>query len=740
MGGRKDAAAAEIEPQKSMFIFGLGFVGTRLANALVEEGWRVAGSMRHEDDAQQEDFSEFQFNKLDERVQVYQIPLDPNSASEEVVLKMLDGFECMLFTAPVNRKSGQDPFLEDSCIRPALIELAEQGKVDWAGYLSTTSVYGNQDGAWVDENTPLMPSLRRGEMRLKVEQSFLFETGLPMHIFRLPGIYGPGRGPISRIRLGQARCIVKEGQVFSRIHVDDIVGVLKMSLAKPNPGRAYNVTDDEPTMNHEVTEYACELMGVPKPPREDYLQVKASMSKMSLSFFSECKRVSNKRIKEELGYELLHPTYREGLRAQLAEELASGWTILDTASVDANSESGTVSERPSTQLQQKSEPMTTSSTCSSVEDDKAQPGSGGQLSLKSPRIVKRVNQRPERPGVLRSILRWVLTHILQPIQSRLYYHTSIWANIVLKCFSCFRQGPASSKDDHQTTCFLFDNGSLSSAPFYQLVGHAARLEEALVKKHASEATVGTADVCKVVAVSARFSDRVKIPELGDAHGSTIASTLEQWGPEDSRQVIGLPFFLGPSATVTDFVPKFFKERQNRFRLAKPLVSRDGKIAQILVDMILSVAEEKKLDAPYSVVLVDHGSPSRIVNRVRRALAAQLRRKLGSAVRCVVDCSMERRPGPAYDFNEPLLENVFNLGGLESGDVIVAMAFLAPGRHAGEGGDIAEILEDVTKAKTGLRISQTKLIGDPEVNASKINELLVDRLGEVQAMRSMNPFF
>lgn len=187
----------------------------------------------------------------------------------------------------------------------------------WVGYLSTTGVYGDHGGGWVDEGTPLAPSTERGRARVAAEAAWR-ETGLPLHIFRLAGIYGPGRGPFSKVRKGTARRIIKEGQVFSRTHVEDIAQVLEASIHHPNPGAAYNVCDDDPARPQDVIAYAAELLGLPVPPAIPYQE--AEMTPMARSFYAESKRVRNDRIKDELGVVLKYPSYREGLQALLDAE------------------------------------------------------------------------------------------------------------------------------------------------------------------------------------------------------------------------------------------------------------------------------------------------------------------------------------------------------------------------------------------------------------------------------------
>lgn len=195
--------------------------------------------------------------------------------------------------------------------------LAAAPHLVWVGYLSTTGVYGDHGGGWVDEDTPLAPATRRGEMRVLAERQWQ-SLGLPLHIFRLAGIYGPGRGPFAKVRAGSARRIVKPGQVFSRTHVADIAQVLAASIARPDPGAIYNVCDDDPAPPQDVIAHAARLLGLPVPPTIPFDQ--ADLSPMAASFYAESKRVRNDRIKSDLGVRLHYPTYREGLAALLTDE------------------------------------------------------------------------------------------------------------------------------------------------------------------------------------------------------------------------------------------------------------------------------------------------------------------------------------------------------------------------------------------------------------------------------------
>lgn len=203
----------------------------------------------------------------------------------------------------------------DPVLRRFAREIETSKTITWIGYLSTIGVYGDAQGGWVDETTPPSPSHQRTHMRVKVEQEWLSlgaRAKKAVHIFRLAGIYGPGRNPILNL-VQRAQRIVKPGQVFNRIHVDDIAQTLLASLAKPRAGAVYNVTDHEPAPPQDVLTYAAELMGVDPPPEVPF--EKAVMSEMARSFYADNKRVSNKLICEELGVKFFYPTYREGVRA-----------------------------------------------------------------------------------------------------------------------------------------------------------------------------------------------------------------------------------------------------------------------------------------------------------------------------------------------------------------------------------------------------------------------------------------
>ena len=195
--------------------------------------------------------------------------------------------------------------------------ISRSTNLSWFGYLSTTSVYGNHDGKWVDENIPVNPSSNRGLLRVEAENNWSNINDLPLHIFRLAGIYGPNRSPLDKVRAGKAQLISKPGQFFSRIHVEDIARVLKASIEMPNHGAVYNVCDDMPAAPDEVLDYAAKLINYPDLPRVDF--EKAELSPMAKSFYSDNKRVKNDRIKSELKITLKYPNFETGLNALAAE-------------------------------------------------------------------------------------------------------------------------------------------------------------------------------------------------------------------------------------------------------------------------------------------------------------------------------------------------------------------------------------------------------------------------------------
>ena len=286
-----------------LFIYGLGFSGQALARQMQAKGWAVSATARTQDKA----------------AALTGLNLTPvNPADPDAMTAAMGRAKAILITAP----PGPDgcPALQQ--IVPALARSA--AFPDWIGYVSTTGVYGDQGGGWVFENSPLRASSPEGARRVGAERDWLQVgqgMGLSVMVFRLPGIYGPGRSAFDRLRTGDARRVIKPGQVFSRIHVEDIASGLAASIAKPRAGGIYNLCDDEPAPPQDVIAYATSLAGLPLPQEVGI----ETLSPMAKRFYAENKRVSNALAKQELGWKPAYPTYRQGLDAiwnQTAKPLA----------------------------------------------------------------------------------------------------------------------------------------------------------------------------------------------------------------------------------------------------------------------------------------------------------------------------------------------------------------------------------------------------------------------------------
>lgn len=282
--------------EKHLFAFGFGSTAAVLAARLVNKGWRISGTCRTPEKAEA---------RRSQGVDAHLF-----AAEEQLNPAALEGVTHILLSIPPDDDG-------DPVLRAMTEEIVRQREsVEWIGYLSTTGVYGDRAGGLVDETMEMAPTSERGRRRQAAERAWFSlgrEMGVPVQTFRLAGIYGPGRNQIVSLRKGKARRIVKPGHVFSRIHVEDIASVLEASIANPNAGAAYNVCDDEAAPPQDVVTFAAELIGMTPPPEVAFED--AELTPMAKSFYAESKRVSNKRIKEELGVKLRFPTYREGLRA-----------------------------------------------------------------------------------------------------------------------------------------------------------------------------------------------------------------------------------------------------------------------------------------------------------------------------------------------------------------------------------------------------------------------------------------
>ena len=276
----------------NLFCFGLGYCADYLSAKLIKQGWQVSATCRTSEKA-----------AVLEALGIRPVLL----SGKKVTVTDLGKADHILISAPPEQ-DGSDPVLNFA--EAALAALQDQ--IKWVGYLSTTGVYGDHQGAWIDEETPPGLLSERGQRRVVADAQWA-ATGLPMHYFRLAGIYGPGRNSLRALQNGTARRVVKQGQVFSRIHLVDITRILEASMANPNAGRAYSVCDDTPAPPQDVVTYAAELMGVSPPALQDFAT--AELSPMARSFYGENKRIRNNRIKEELGVSLEYPDYRAGLSA-----------------------------------------------------------------------------------------------------------------------------------------------------------------------------------------------------------------------------------------------------------------------------------------------------------------------------------------------------------------------------------------------------------------------------------------
>jgi nucleoside-diphosphate-sugar epimerase len=294
---------------RRLFVFGVGYAGLQIARLALREGWSVAGTATTEGKVTQlkaEGIAAELFTPPDFQ------PSVPFAAATHI-----------LSTIPPD-PSG-DPAVQQciGCFRN------KKPRAAWIGYLSTTGVYGDTGGAWVDETAAPRPGPARSRYRLAAErgwQALGREYAVPVHLFRLPAIYGPGRSALDQIVAGTARPVDKPGQVFCRIHVEDLAHAVLASMSRPAlpPGAVYNVSDDEPAPQTDVIAFAARLLGRPVPPSVPYDEAAPAMSDMARSFYTENRRVRNDRLKTELGVALRYPTYREGLEAIQAGDRRPG--------------------------------------------------------------------------------------------------------------------------------------------------------------------------------------------------------------------------------------------------------------------------------------------------------------------------------------------------------------------------------------------------------------------------------
>ncbi|MDZ7684349.1 MAG: SDR family oxidoreductase [Gammaproteobacteria bacterium] len=286
---------------RHLFCFGCGYSAIRLAHHVLAAGGRVSGTSRSVEGAARLERLGITAHRFDGSSSL------PATAFAEVT--------DMLTSIPPG--AGGD----DGVLAHHGKLLAHLDTLQWSAVLSTTGVYGDVGGAWIDENAPLQPGTERAARRVSCERRWLDwsrANNKPVQVFRLPGIYGPGRSPFVRLRAGTAQRLIKPGQVFNRIHVDDIARALMLAMRNPEVGPVFHLADGEPAAADVVLEYAAALLGLSSPPA---VQVEeAEISPMARQFYSECKRLSTARAQSLLGFTPLFPSYREGLAAVLAEE------------------------------------------------------------------------------------------------------------------------------------------------------------------------------------------------------------------------------------------------------------------------------------------------------------------------------------------------------------------------------------------------------------------------------------
>ncbi len=277
----------------SLLIFGLGYSGRAIARAALAAGWQVSATVRGE------------------ATPAPGVKLVPFTKAAPAIAAATH----ILSTAAPDETG--DPVL--ARYRAAFIAAPH---LAWLGYLSTTGIYGDAGGAWVDEETKPNPGSARTHRRVAAEHGWA-ALGKPLAIFRLAGIYGPGRSMLDDLRAGQGRHVVKPGHLFGRIHRDDIAAAILAAL-RQNATGIFNLSDDEPAAPASVVEEAARLLGIKPPPPVPYEQAAKTMSPMALSFWAENRKVSAEKTKSRLGLSWRYPTYREGLAAILAEERANG--------------------------------------------------------------------------------------------------------------------------------------------------------------------------------------------------------------------------------------------------------------------------------------------------------------------------------------------------------------------------------------------------------------------------------
>ena len=278
---------------KTLLIFGCGYSARFVAQNLISKGWTVFGTTRSKEN----------FNKL-LKLKIKPVLWDDITNINNILIE-----GCSLLTS-IAPKSSRDVGLD----RLSQFLAYGKPKINWLGYMSSTSVYGDRSGGWVDEESTLDANTSQGKARVEAErkwQKFADEIDAPLFIFRIAGIYGPGRSIFDKLTAGTAKKVIKTGQYFNRIHVEDIGGAISLSMLKTQLAGVFNLSDDLPAEGGDVIDEAAKIMKIPSPPPIGFSE--ADLTDMAKNFYSESKRVSNKKLTQILDYSLKHPTYFSGL-------------------------------------------------------------------------------------------------------------------------------------------------------------------------------------------------------------------------------------------------------------------------------------------------------------------------------------------------------------------------------------------------------------------------------------------
>jgi len=542
-----------------MVIFGLGCTGTVALRLFAAAGWAVHGTVRTEADRERV------LADLGGAVAgVHVFDGDGTDALPESLRAVLPDATHVLATAQPLKTGGLDPVL------PALAAAKAGGllgNVRWVGYLSTSGVYGDHDGGWVDESDAPRPRSPRATRRVMCEAAWL-RSGLPVHVFRLPGIYGPNKGVLPKVRAGKARVVVKPRQYFSRVHAADVAGALLASAIRPtaDPSRpfcgdaaVFNVADDHPGPQGPVIAFACDLLGVERPAPELFADAAPGMSAMGRSFYAESRRVSSRRIRDVLGFRPAFPGYREGLEASLKEEaeaeaaelvvVARGVRMTPTSAAAARHHMGVLGISDEGDASPAAPPrvLAPGTNATSVEachpspsDPLVAPAAGpGPRPWAPDPFAAAEAALPGRLDTGRGV-QATLEHIATALRS---------AVRVLGPPVRPREGAAGPGREVApwnpgagVTAIVVDNGSKSPGATLAL----RRVCRALWDRYGVRA----------VPASARFSDTVDPATLGGRRGETLRQAMVRtWGCGPGRRIAVVPLFFGPSATVTGWIPK-----------------------------------------------------------------------------------------------------------------------------------------------------------------------------------------